>query len=431
MSPTEHLELASNRGIRFCRNCTHPNTRPRIEFTADGLCNGCVRAEEKKRIDWEARARAFKQIVTEACARSPNREYDCIIPVSGGKDSVFQTWYAINTLGLHPLCVNISAFLPTRVGVLNLRNIAEKLDADVISITPNQKVFGKLARYFLEHGGDPFVPFLFALFGQITRIAIEKRIPLFLFGENGDVEYGGSRDPTFGTLDSRGIVARIRSDKRSFLEPSEWTKIGLTEEEVRIYQVPSDEEVRQAGLQHLFFSDYTPWSNNHHMHVALNIVGGFQMNQERSPGTFTYGSSTDDDLYDLYVWLMWPKFGFCRATKYTSKDIHEGKITRPEAIKLVAEYDGEFPWRALDRFCAKTGLLEEEFWKIVARHVADVENIQRDHPGGERLPIWEKVGANRWRLIAAIHGEDRYLELPPPRPDGSSRRKNTASELPG
>lgn len=406
--------------MEYCIKCTHPNTRPRIHFDSNGVCNGCLRSEEKKSIDWDAKGVEFKELAHSIVQRSPDREYDCVIPVSGGKDSTFQTWYAINKLELRPLCINIAPYLGTDVGAANLRNLAERLPVDVISFIPNQSVQTKLARIGMEEHADPLsYPFLLLVFPLITRLALQKKIPLVLYGENGEREYGGSTDAEFTELDNKGVMSRIRSDKSRFLEPREWTEYGLTPHEAAPFIDPTDEEMAEIGLERLFFSDYTPWTNNHHLHIALNVVGGFEMPQTRASGTFTYGYSTDDDLYDLYIWLIWPKFGFGRATKYTSKDIQEGKISRDEAIKLVRDYDGEFPWGALERFCEKTGLSEEAFWKSVERFVGDEENLRRlaDEDGTVmKQPSWEKIGPQKWRHLNTIHGEERILELPLRRP---------------
>ncbi len=407
--------------MEYCVRCTHPNTRPRIQFNSDGVCNGCLRAEEKKSIDWEEKEREFREVAYEIVARSPNREYDCVIPVSGGKDSTFQTWYAINKLGLRPLCINIAPYLGTDVGLANLRNLAERLPVDVLSFIPNQSVQTKLSRIGLTEHADPLsYPFLLLVFPLVTRIALQKKIPLVLYGENGEREYGGSTNDEFTKLDNKGVMSRIKSDKSRFLSPSDWSQYGLTPHEAAPFIDPTDEEMSKIGLERLFFSDYTPWTNNHHLHIALNVVGGFQMPATRASGTFTYGYSTDDDLYDLYIWIIWPKFGFGRATKYTSKDIQEGKITRAEAINLVRDYDGEFPWRALDRYCEKTGLSEQQFWDAIARNVGDEENLRRqaEQDGTEmKIPSWEKIGRNKWRHIKTIHGEERRLELPMSRPE--------------
>lgn len=405
--------------VIYCSRCTHPITRPRIRIDESGLCNGCLRTEEKKHIDWEAKEAELKELIQASLEKSPGREYDCIVPVSGGKDSTFQAYYASKVLNLRTLCVNITGFLPTKEGMHNLRNLSENLPVDVMSIMPNMDVWGRLSRKMLEDFGDPWPPRQYLMFSGIARIAIEKKIPLMLLGENGDREYGGSDDDAFTKLDNEGVHARIRSAKNGFLRPEHWTEYGFSEAEIAIYQEPSDTELRAAGVQRIFLSDYLPWNNNQHMHVALNLVGGFMMREDRSPGTYTFGYSIDDDLYDLYIWFTYPKFGFCRTTKYTSKDIQEGKITREQGIRMVADYDGEIPWRAVDRFLHRTDMTENEFWDVVAKFVGDEENLKREAEkfGTEmRTPAWEKIGERKWRLRNPIHGQERILELPMPRP---------------
>jgi len=412
----------SNLGMYFCTTCTHPNTRPRIEFDENGRCNGCVRADEKQAIDWSRKEEEFRAVAHEIVSRSPDREYDCVIPVSGGKDSTFQTWYAIEKLGLNPLCVNISPYLPTPIAQHNLRNIAENLDADVLSWIPNQTVFSQLTRICFEKYGDPYVPFLYLLFANITKIALEKKIPLILYGENGEKEYAGSSKKEFTELDNDGVEARIKSDKRDFLPPERWTEWGFSEAQIRPYVDPDDTKMADIGLQRLFFSDFTAWTNNFHLHVALNVVGGFEMTETRGAGTFTFGYATDDDLYDIYIWLLWPKFGFGRATKYTSKDIQEGKITRENALQLVRDYDGEFPWGALDRFLEKTGLSETKFWEVVGHQIGDEKNLRREAEKFDtdmKIPAWEKIDDRHWRLRNSLHGVERILELPLKRPSGN------------
>jgi N-acetyl sugar amidotransferase len=405
--------------IEFCKCCTHPNTRPRITFNEEGICNGCLHDEKKKVLDWEAKEAELKAIIAEALAKSPNRQYDCIIPVSGGKDSHWQTWYAINTLKLKPLCINVQPSLASPSAAKNLSNIAEKLGVDLLCFTPNPQVYNELMAIMFERFGDPFPPFLHAVFSYIAQIALEKNIPVILHGENGDVEYGGSSAPEYTKLDNKGVNARIQSDKRNYKQPAEWTYYGFSKEQIACFQEPADEDLKKAGIQRLFLSDYTPWSNNHHLHVALNVIGGFETDKQRAVGGYTYGYSTDDALYDVYIWMLWPKFGFGRATKYTTKDIHEGKINREKALELVRLYDGEFPWEAFDRFCQITNLSEERFWDAVIKSVGDEENFRREaeETGQEmKIPAWEKIGPDKWRLIKTIHGEERIMELPLVRP---------------
>ncbi|WP_421781051.1 N-acetyl sugar amidotransferase [Kiloniella litopenaei] len=405
----------------YCAKCATPITRPRLRLDAKQICNGCNRSSKKKDdIDWDLRAKEFKKDVWSVINKQPDREYDVVVPISGGKDSTFQAWYAAEKLGCRVLGVNIQPFLPTDSGLDNLRNIAENLPVDVISVIPNQDLYARISRLGLEQYGDPYLPWFYTVWGYTTRIAIQKKIPVMLFGENGETEYAGSDEPEWTELDHKGVETRIKSDKRDFKGPEQWTDFGFSEEELKMFIQPDDEEMAEVGMKRFFFSDYIPWNNNYHLHVALNVVGGFKTSQQRSTGTYTYGYSIDDDLYDVYLWFTWPKFGYGRAAKYASKDIQEGKMTREQAIDMVKEYDGEFPWEAVDRYLEKTNMSYDQFWDSVAKFVGDEENLRKEAiASGEpmKIPAWEKIGERKWRLKETLHGEERILELPMKRPN--------------
>jgi N-acetyl sugar amidotransferase len=406
--------------VKFCKMCTHPSTRPRITFNEDGICNGCQRTLEKQTIDWAAKEQELRDVIAEALAKCPDRTYDCIVPVSGGKDSTFQAWYASTQLGLKTLCVNIQSFLPTEVGAKNLRNLPERLPVDLLTITPNVQTWADLSRAMLEEFGDPWPPRQYLMFSGIARVALEKRIPLMLLGENGEREYAGSLEKEFTELDNTGVHSRIRSNKPNFPLPDKWAEhFNLPERDMWIYQEPSDADMQSVGFRRLFLSDYLPWNNNYHLHVALNVVGGFTMSDNRSVGTYTFGYSTDDDLYELYIWFLWPKYGFGRATKYTSKDIQEGKLERSKGLEMVRQYDGEFPWHALDRFLDRTGMSERAFWDVVARQISDEENVAAEIAAkgqSSRPVVWEKTAERHWRLMQTVHGGEITIELPIQRP---------------
>jgi hypothetical protein len=175
-------------------------------------------------------------------------------------------------------------------------------------------------------------------------------------------------------------------------------------------------------VKRLFMADYLPWNNNHHLHVALNVIGGFTLAETRTCGTYTHGSGIDDYLDEIYLWFTWPKFGYGRATKYAAKDIREGKMTRDRAAELIRLYDGEFPWHMFDRLLEILAMTESDFWAVVERHVGDQANIEREwrEAGNptlpKKIPAWEKIGPYAWRHLNPIHGEERIIELPMRRP---------------
>lgn len=410
--------------IKYCKKCVTPNTRPRIEFNEEGICNACLYAERKEIIDWKAKEEELRARVNKF---KSNTNYDCIVAVSGGKDSHFQVYYTKEVLGLDPLCVTFIPSIPNEIGKKNLRNLIEKLGVDHIAITPNPEVHRKLCRImFLEHGNQ-FIPWVQGIFSAVMQIAVEKKIPTILYGENGEAEYGGLTEGVGAKNEtSEDLSVRLKSGRPNFKLPNKWHEYGFSEKELIPYIEPSEEEQKKVGIQRIYIGDYYPWSTKYNYEIVEKI-GGFTMRETRSLGSYTRGASIDDDIDEVYMWMLWPKFGFGRASKSASPDIREGMITRDHAIENVKKYDGEFPWQTFDKLLDYLLLTEDEFWSTVAKFVGDKENIQRERETALKLgynpddlplkfPVWERIGENKWRHLGTIHGEERILELPIKRP---------------
>lgn len=414
--------------IKYCKKCVTPNTRPRIEFDDEGVCNACRYAEQKKKTDWDAKAKELKKIVE--AYRSKDEKYDCIIPVSGGKDSHFQTYYVKRVLKLNPLCVTFMPSMPTEVGNHNRKNLIEKLEVDHIAITPNPEIHRKLCRIMLIEHGNVFLPWIQGIFSAVTQIAIEKKTPLIFYGENGEAEYGGATQgkASQSIENTESVELRVRSSRPNWKDPGHWYQYGIPKKYLLPYIEPSDEEKKKAGVRRLFLGDYLPWNNNHNLHIALNVIGGFKLLDRRTVGTYTHGTSIDDDIDEIYLWFLWPKFGFHRASKSASPDIREGKLTREKAVELVRKYDGEFPWHVFDKVLDYLKMEEKEFWDVVKKFVGDEDNIKREEQEAindgipkesipNRIPAWIKIGPHRWKHAGTVHGEERILEIPLKRPD--------------
>jgi N-acetyl sugar amidotransferase len=422
------------RTIEYCTHCVTPNSRPRIEFDDKGVCNACKHAEKYKKIaNWDEREEELRERIKRNLDRVPDREYDCILGVSGGKNSTFQAWYLKNKLGLNVLAMTFTPLMPTPTGVHNLRSLLEKVGVDHISINANTHVYAKLTKInTLEHG-DPFKPWFYGVWSGGARVAEQKKIPLLFMGENGETEHGGSLKKEWNDLNSKeGISKRIRSDRLFFKTPEEWVDYGFTLAELRPYLEP---RVR-GTVDRINLAEYVPWNNNQHTHFALNILGGFKLSKERTYGAYTHSQGLDDWIDDLYFWLMYPKFGFTRANKYASVDVREGKLTRDKAVELTRLYDGEFPWSSFDMSLKVLDMEEDEFWEATKKFVADKENLEKERQAAldagvpesevpDKVIVWEKIGTNKWRMIKTVHGEERILEIPLPRPKDAAAHRIT------
>jgi N-acetyl sugar amidotransferase len=413
--------------MRYCARCVTPETRPRIAFDENGVCNACRYADQKKNTKWDEKANELKAIVEPY--KLLNNVYDCIIPVSGGKDSHYQIYYVKNILKMNPLCITFMPAIPTDIGNRNRRNMIEKLGVDHITVTPNPQIHRKLCRImFLEHG-NPFIAWIQGIYSVATHVAIEKGIPLIIYGENGEAEYGGASDSEAGkSLDQGGIELRVRSDRHNWKDPANWHQYEIDKKHLIPYIIPLQTEQDMAKIKRMFLGDYIPWNNNRNLFYALNVIGGFNLLERRTVGTYTHGASIDDDIDELYLWFLWVKFGFGRASKSAAPDIREGKLRRDRAIELVRMYDGEFPWYIYDKLLEYMEISEEEFWNTIKKFVGDKDNIEREKQEAlnmgiqekdipKRIPAWQKIGENKWKHVGTIHGEERTLEIPMKRPD--------------
>lgn len=408
--------------IRYCKKCATPNTRPRIFFNSEGVCNACSYAIQKKDVDWENRYKELLKII-DPYRTNDSSKYDCVIAVSGGKDSHFMAYYIKNKLKMNPLCVTFAPSMPVDVGEKNRRNLIEKIGVDHLLITPNPQTHAKLCRVMLEEHGNIFLPWIQGIFSSVTKIAVEKEIPLIFYGEDGEAEYGGKTENNNGSFTEDGIRLRVRSSRPNWKDPKNWYQYGFDKKELIPYISPPDEVVQEAGVKRLFLGNFVPWNNNQNLYYAMNVIGGFNVLDRRTVGTYTHGVSIDDYIDDFYLWFMWPKFGFGRATKSASPDIREGKLTRENAINLIKKYDGEFPWYCFDKVLEYLYMTQEEFFNVVKKFISDKDNIERERDIAlesgissdeipNKIPAWIKVEENKWKHVGTIHGEERFLEIP-------------------
>ena len=178
--------------IKYCKNCVYPDTKPQLVFDEKGVCSACINHDLKEQINWEQKEQELKTIFDEFRSKDGSN-YDCIIPVSGGKDSTFQTYFIKKVCGLNPLAVNLHPLDQTEIGKKNLESL-KKIGVDCIEFSPNPKVYQKLARYGLKELGDFQWPEHLGIFTVPVQIAVRYNIPLIVWGENPQLEYGKPTD---------------------------------------------------------------------------------------------------------------------------------------------------------------------------------------------------------------------------------------------
>jgi len=348
--------------VAYCRRCVISNQRPRISFNAERVCNACEYAESKRSsIDWAAREQELLELLDQY--RSKDGSWDVVVPSSGGKDSAFVAHQLKYKYGMHPLTVTWSPHLYTEIGWRNLQNFIHVGGLDNILGTPNGKIHRTLTRLAFEHLGDPFQPFIYGQKAFPMQIALRFKIPLIMYGEDGEVEYGGDRGAEGRS--GHDVTRDLMHHYFSGMGPLEWTKHGVSAQDLRCYLPPSPEECEGLGMTVKFLGYYKKWVPQENYYYSVENTG-FSANPEgRSEGTYSKYASLDDKIDGFHYHLAFVKFGIGRATSDAAHEIRDGHITREEGVALVRRYDGEFPKKHFQAFLDYSGLSEQRFWELV------------------------------------------------------------------
>jgi N-acetyl sugar amidotransferase len=354
-----------------------PDTRPRVQFDAEGVCNACRNAEEKARIDWDARRREFLDYVRRYGAKSG--PYDCIVPWSGGKDSSYIAHRLKFEFGLNPLLVTFSPLLPNEVGAHN-RELLLRLGFDHVMVRPNQKVARRLARRFFLERGNPKVAWDAGVNTIPVQMGVKYGIPLIFYAEHGESEYGGRvlSEESRKIRDLAEVLEHQIGD-----DPGNWTDDEIGERDLAPYLYPSREEIERVGIRAMYFGYFFRWSMLENYRYIKKVMPFATASKGRTDGTFTDFDSLDDKMDNLYYYLQFIKFGFGRATRDACRMIQNGQMGRDEGLDFARKYDDEFPETHFHDNLDYLALSEPEFTEIVDLH--------------RNQEIWKREG-NQWKL---------------------------------
>ena len=346
--------------MKYCKKCLFPDTKPELEFDENGICDACKSAEEKEKIDWNSRKKELEKILDKYKSKDGSN-YDCIIPVSGGKDSHYQTHIIKNEFGLNPLIVNFHPGDFTELGRKNIENL-KNLDVDCIEFTANPGIYNKLAKFGFTELGDAEWPEHIGIFTVPVQVAVNYKIPLIVWGENPQMEYGGP-----ASVRSSQYLDREWNEKHGgyFLDkfrPEDMVKYGIKLKDLKPYLYPPDEEIRKVGVAGIFLGYYLKWDAKKQVEIVKKL--GFNVNDEPNEGTYTNYENLDTKYVALHDYFKFLKFGFGRATDHASIDIRNKRLTREEGLKLVKKYEGKIPTKNLDDFFADLKLSKEEFLEV-------------------------------------------------------------------
>ncbi len=358
--------------MRWCVKCVYPaSSAVPLAFDDSGVCSGCRTASQRSHIDWKKRKDRFEKIIEEYRSRK-NNSYDCLIPVSGGKDSYYQIHVIKKVYGLNPLLVTYNGNNYTRTGLENVQNMREVFGCDHIFFTPSVDTLIKLNRIGFKLMGDMNWHAHAGIFTYPIRVAVQMNIPLMIWGEHGFMDLGGMH--SYNDL----VEFTYRYRHEHCLRGYEWYDMtdegleklgrpdireGLRAEDLTAWMYPSDEEIRKVGVRGIYISNFFKWDANEHGKMVIEKYG-FKVAPEPFERTYRRMSNLDDMHENgIHDYMKYVKFGYGRATDHCCKDIRAGLMTRQEAVEIVKKMD---PVKSQDlfRWLDYVGMDEAEFDRI-------------------------------------------------------------------
>lgn len=342
-----------------------PDTKPDLSFDAEGVCSACRSYEARETVDWDARYRELTEIMDEF--RSPDESrWDCIVPVSGGKDSHYQVVRMLQ-LGFNPLCVTATTCDLSEIGRENIENL-KSLGVDYLEFSPNKKIRRKLNRIGLTQVGDISWPEHASIFTIPVRAAVEHGVRLIVWGENPQNEYGGpaaaSSDRVLNRrwLEEFGGLLGLRVSDMVGLE-------GIERRHLIPYTYPSDDELRSTGVSGVFLGYYIPWDG--YTNALLAQAHGLTSFGSTVEGSIVNYENLDNHHTGIHDYFKFLKFGFGRATDIACLHVRRGRLTRQDACEIVLRHDGKFPWtylgKPLEKILEPLEVDVDEFEKICDR----------------------------------------------------------------
>lgn len=349
--------------IKYCSKCLFPETKPDLFFNEEGVCSACVAADQKDNtIDWKQREIDFNTII-DKYKKGPNEiGYDCLIPVSGGKDSTYQAYFMKEVCGLNPLCVCFETTNLTELGQANIDNIS-KMGIDVIYFKKNYKAYKSMVVEGFKRVGDEMWPNHLGIFTIPIHIAVKFNIPLVIWGENPQQEYGGPVE----SIENKHLNRKWLEEFGGLLGNRIQDMVGvdgLTEKDLTPYFYPSDEDIDRVGVVGLFLGHYFFWDAQKQLEIVKKH--GFSVKEDGPvEGTYTNYENLDEKMHGLHDYLKYVKYGFGRATDHACIDVRNNRLTREEGLKLVKQYDGKYPIYGVDEFVKYSGMTKEEIDMIL------------------------------------------------------------------
>lgn len=369
--------------IHYCSRCCIPETQEGVIFDEMGVCQACQSSEQKIHIDWVARRAELEKILDQARANAGNN-YDCIVPISGGKDSTFQLHVLTKVYKMKPLAVTFSHNWYSETGWYNLQNALEEFEVDHIMFTPNRKVINKLARKSLAGIGDSCWHCHAGVGAFPLQVAVRFNIPLLIWGES--IAESSGRASYFNPI--RKFDREYFTKVSAKLRAQEMVDENISPRDVYPFEIPSAEDCERVGVFGIHLGDFIFWDDERQMEFVRDTYGWKETQIE---GTYKRYKSAECIMPGVHDFSCYMKRGYGRATFHASQDVRAGLLTREEAFGLIKDHDPQRP-HGLDYYLQITGLSEQEFYETLEKH---------RHPAmrGKVIPIVPKAEPNAEKLV--------------------------------
>jgi N-acetyl sugar amidotransferase len=401
--------------MNYCKRCLYPeNAKPTILFDEHGVCSGCRYHESRGtlEVDWDQRQKMLEQILDEArqLARRRGNSHDCIVPVSGGKDSHFQVWMLKKKYGMNPLLVTFNHIYNAPSGLRNLSNLVERSGCDLVRYTAGVDAVRRVSRHMLETVGDLTWHYHAGIRTFPFQVAVHYNIPLIVWGEHGFAELTGLVSLEDFVEFTRWT--RKEHDMRGY-EPGDLVgKGGITIGDVRPYIYPTDEQIERTEVRGIYLSNFFSWNAKEHAELMIREWGFAPVTYERER-TFNLYAKIEDHANDVHDYLKYLKFGYGRATDDASMEIRHGRMSREEGLQMVRRYDAREP-SSLEHYCEFLGISKAFFYGLV--------DPMRDPA------VWRRDAAGAWQPQYSVDrhaiGPSQEAVRPAPSPDRAMAEAN-------
>ncbi|MDO9093333.1 MAG: N-acetyl sugar amidotransferase [Rubrivivax sp.] len=369
--------------LQYCVRCCIPQTQEGVIFDELGVCQACQSAEQKIHIDWTQREKVLRGLLDEAKARAGNN-YDCIIPISGGKDSTFQLHVLTQVYGMKPLAVTFSHNWFSETGWYNLQNSLEQFNVDHVMFTPNRQLVNKLAKHSLAGIGDACWHCHAGVGAFPLQAAVRFNIPLLIWGESIAESSGRASYLNPVRKFDREYFTKVSAK----LRPDQMVRDDVSLRDLEPFQVPSAEDCERVGVHGIHLGDYIFWDDERQTEFVRDNYGWRETQVEGSFKRYKSAECVMPGVHDLACYV---KRGYGRSTFHASVDVRAGLLSRDEAWDLIRQNDGVRP-EGLDYYLKITGMTEEEFFATLEKH-------RRPELKNTVIPIYPKPAKNEEELL--------------------------------